>query len=96
MSVKPSWLQRRKTSVPVILELGGKSPVLVHPSSDMADVAQRIAVGKLWNAGQTCVAPDYMFLPKGKTAEFMDHFQQCATEACIPIFVHNPGLHLDY
>lgn len=52
--------------VPVILELGGKSPVLVHPSSDMADVAERIAVGKLWNAGQTCVAPDYMFLPKGK------------------------------
>jgi len=62
--------------VPVILELGGKSPVLVHPSSDMADVAERIAVGKLWNAGQTCVAPDYMFLPKGKTAEFMNHYEQ--------------------
>lgn len=62
--------------VPVILELGGKSPVLVHPSSDMADVAERIAVGKLWNAGQTCVAPDYMFLPKGKTAEFLDHYEQ--------------------
>lgn len=66
--------------VPVILELGGKSPVLVHPSSDMADVAERIAVGKLWNAGQTCVAPDYMFLPKGKTAEFMEHFEQFVTE----------------
>ena len=66
--------------VPVILELGGKSPVLVHPSSDMVDVAQRIAVGKLWNAGQTCVAPDYMFLPKGKTAEFMEHFEQFVTE----------------
>ncbi|MDM1311065.1 coniferyl aldehyde dehydrogenase [Acinetobacter indicus] len=62
--------------VPVILELGGKSPVLVHPSSDMADVAERIAVGKLWNAGQTCVAPDYMFLPKGKTAEFLGHYEQ--------------------
>ncbi|MDO4580751.1 MAG: coniferyl aldehyde dehydrogenase [Acinetobacter sp.] len=62
--------------VPVILELGGKSPVLVHPSSDMADVAERIAVGKLWNAGQTCVAPDYMFLPKGKTAEFLNHYEQ--------------------
>ncbi|MEN8392294.1 coniferyl aldehyde dehydrogenase [Acinetobacter indicus] len=62
--------------VPVILELGGKSPVLVHPSSDMADVAERIAVGKLWNAGQTCVAPDYMFLPKGKTAEFVNHYEQ--------------------
>ncbi|WP_168418523.1 MULTISPECIES: coniferyl aldehyde dehydrogenase [Acinetobacter] len=69
-----------KNLVPVILELGGKSPVLVHPSSDMADVAQRLAVGKLWNAGQTCVAPDYMFLPKGKTAEFMEHFERYVTE----------------
>ena len=60
--------------VPVILELGGKSPVLVHKSSDMQDVAQRIAVGKLWNAGQTCVAPDYMFLPRGKTQEFKEYF----------------------
>jgi len=60
--------------VPVILELGGKSPVLVHESSDMQDVAQRIAVGKLWNAGQTCVAPDYMFLPKGRTQEFLEHY----------------------
>ena len=64
--------------VPVILELGGKSPVLVHPSIDLRDVAQRIAVGKLWNAGQTCVAPDYMFLPRGKTAEFIDHFKACS------------------
>ena len=63
-----------KNLVPVILELGGKSPVLVHKSSDMQDVAQRIAVGKLWNAGQTCVAPDYMFLPRGKTQEFLEHF----------------------
>src|SRR5690606_28098463 len=46
--------------VPVILELGGKSPALVHPSINLKDVAQRVAVGKLWNAGQTCVAPDYM------------------------------------
>lgn len=61
--------------VPVLLELGGKSPVIVHPSSDMKEVAQRIAFGKLWNAGQTCVAPDYMFLPKGKTAEFAENFK---------------------
>nr|MBP7884543.1 aldehyde dehydrogenase family protein [Acinetobacter sp.] len=61
--------------VPVILELGGKSPALVHSSMNIRDVAQRVAVGKLWNAGQTCVAPDYMFLPKGKTAEFTKHYQ---------------------
>lgn len=66
--------------VPVILELGGKSPVLVHPSIDLEDVAQRLAAGKLWNSGQTCVAPDYMFLPKGRTAEFIDHFKACVEE----------------
>jgi len=65
--------------VPVILELGGKSPVVVHPSMNMKDLAQRIAVGKLWNAGQTCVAPDYMFLPKGKTEEFIAEFRTIAT-----------------
>jgi coniferyl-aldehyde dehydrogenase len=62
--------------VPVILELGGKSPVLVHPSMDIYDVAQRLAAGKLWNAGQTCVAPDYLFLPRGKTEEFVQKFSQ--------------------
>ena len=66
--------------VPVILELGGKSPVLVHPSIDLDDVAQRVAVGKLWNAGQTCVAPDFMFLPKGKTQEFIEKFKACVLE----------------
>ncbi|MCL6231980.1 MULTISPECIES: coniferyl aldehyde dehydrogenase [Acinetobacter] len=74
--------------VPVILELGGKSPVLVHPSIDLADVAQRLAVGKLWNAGQTCVAPDYVFLPRGKTAEFLDHYKVCV-EAMYPSIAHN-------
>ena len=74
--------------VPVILELGGKSPVLVHPSIDLADVAQRLAVGKLWNAGQTCVAPDYVFLPRGKTAEFLDHYKVCV-EAMYPSIAQN-------
>ena len=61
--------------VPVILELGGKSPAIIHPSMDMKDAAQRLAVGKLWNAGQTCVAPDYLFLPKGRAAEFIENFK---------------------
>jgi len=43
-------------------------------------VAQRLAAGKLWNSGQTCVAPDYMFLPKGKTAEFIEHYSACVAE----------------
>ena len=75
--------------VPLILELGGKLPVLVHPSIHLRDVAQRIAAGKLWNAGQTCVAPDYMFLPKGKTAEFIEHFRECVEEM-YPDILHNP------
>ncbi|WP_288387701.1 coniferyl aldehyde dehydrogenase [uncultured Acinetobacter sp.] len=65
--------------VPVILELGGKSPAIVHPSMDMKEAAQRLAVGKLWNAGQTCVAPDYLFLPKGRAAEFIENFKLIAT-----------------
>jgi coniferyl-aldehyde dehydrogenase len=66
--------------VPVILELGGKSPVLVHSSMDLYDVAQRLAAGKLWNAGQTCVAPDYIFLPRGKTEAFVQQFKNFVEE----------------
>ncbi|MCH4246952.1 MAG: coniferyl aldehyde dehydrogenase [Acinetobacter populi] len=61
--------------VPVILELGGKSPAIVHPELPLKDAAQRLAMGKLWNAGQTCVAPDYLFLPRGKTTEFAGFFE---------------------
>lgn len=75
--------------VPVILELGGKSPTIVHSSSEMKDVAQRVAVGKLWNSGQTCVAPDYMFLPKGKTAEFIENFETYVFEM-YPSILNNP------
>ena len=74
--------------VPVILELGGKSPAIVHPSMDLKDVAQRLAVGKLWNSGQTCVAPDYLFLPRGKTAEFIQQFKSFAS-TMYPSIAHN-------
>ncbi|MDV6373686.1 aldehyde dehydrogenase family protein [Deinococcus arenicola] len=47
----------------VTLELGGKSPAILHPSADLKTAAERIAWGKLLNAGQTCVAPDYVLLP---------------------------------
>ena len=52
---------------PVTLELGGKSPVVVDPGVDLAATAQRIVRGKFLNAGQTCVAPDYV-LAVGDTA----------------------------
>lgn len=48
----------------VTLELGGKSPALVHESADLDLTAERLAWGKLLNAGQTCVAPDYVLVPQ--------------------------------
>ncbi|KMJ57688.1 aldehyde dehydrogenase [Bacillus sp. LL01] len=51
-----------KRLVPVTLELGGKSPCIVHEDANIEVVAQRIAWGKFMNAGQTCVAPDYILV----------------------------------
>jgi coniferyl-aldehyde dehydrogenase len=58
--------------VPVTLELGGKSPVLVDHGQPLDRVAAGIAYGKLANAGQTCIAPDYVLLPEGDLAEFVE------------------------
>jgi coniferyl-aldehyde dehydrogenase len=55
---------------PVTLELGGKSPVIIDPSADLDQAAARIAYGKLLNAGQTCIAPDYVLLPEASLQEF--------------------------
>jgi len=64
-----------KNLTPVTLELGGKSPAIVDASADIAVAAGRIAFGKLLNAGQTCVAPDYVLLPKGREQAFVDAFR---------------------
>ncbi|MGC7965284.1 aldehyde dehydrogenase family protein, partial [Salmonella enterica] len=53
---------------PVTLELGGKSPAILDASCRMTSSLQRIAFGKLLNAGQTCVAPDYLLVPRGQAA----------------------------
>ncbi|MEO0908446.1 MAG: coniferyl aldehyde dehydrogenase [Pseudomonadota bacterium] len=50
--------------VPVTLELGGKSPVVMGRSADFAKAGERIAMGKMLNAGQICLAPDYMIVPE--------------------------------
>ncbi|EAQ30294.1 coniferyl aldehyde dehydrogenase [Erythrobacter sp. NAP1] len=50
--------------VPVTLELGGKSPVILGRSADFAKAGERIALGKMMNAGQICLAPDYMYVPE--------------------------------
>jgi len=57
--------------VPVTLELGGKSPALVHADFDLGRAAERIAVGKLFNGGQTCIAPDYALVPAGRERAFV-------------------------
>jgi coniferyl-aldehyde dehydrogenase len=74
---------------PVTLELGGKSPAIVDTSSDLADSARRIAVGKLFNAGQTCIAPDYVLVPKAQQQAFAQAFTQAVTEL-YPTLENNP------
>ncbi|MCF1465841.1 coniferyl aldehyde dehydrogenase [Agrobacterium vitis] len=54
---------------PLTLELGGKSPVLIAPDYPIADAARDIAFGKLMNAGQTCIAPDYVLVEKAKLGD---------------------------
>lgn len=56
---------------PVTLELGGKSPCLIDESANLAVAAKRVAWGKWMNAGQTCVAPDYVLIPKKLEASFV-------------------------
>jgi len=57
---------------PVTLELGGKSPAIVDGSADLDEAAERIAYAKLLNAGQTCIAPDYAFVPDSAVQDFAD------------------------
>jgi coniferyl-aldehyde dehydrogenase len=58
---------------PVTLELGGKSPAIVAPDFPIETAAERILWAKTFNAGQTCVAVDYAFLPRGSEEEFVGH-----------------------
>ncbi|OBP14921.1 coniferyl-aldehyde dehydrogenase [Rheinheimera sp. SA_1] len=65
---------------PVTLELGGKSPLLIAPDIDVNSIADRIMFGKTANAGQTCVAPDYLLVPRAQLTATIDalklQFQQ--------------------
>ncbi|MFL6837070.1 MAG: coniferyl aldehyde dehydrogenase [Bradyrhizobium sp.] len=60
---------------PVTLELGGKSPAIVDRSADLDQAAGRIAYGKLLNAGQTCIAPDYALVPEASMQDFAERLQ---------------------
>ena len=61
--------------VPVTLELGGKSPTIIDNDIDIKTAVSRLILGKTLNAGQTCVAPDYIFCPENKVAELTQAFQ---------------------
>ncbi|MFN7780828.1 MAG: coniferyl aldehyde dehydrogenase [Betaproteobacteria bacterium] len=56
---------------PVTLELGGKSPTVIAPGYDLKHAAARVLAGKLLNAGQTCIAPDYVLVPRGEVDAFV-------------------------
>jgi len=71
-----------KNLTPVTLELGGKSPALVGRTADIGDVARRVMKAKTFNAGQICLAPDYVLLPKGTE----DAFVAFATEGVHEMF----------
>ncbi|MGO4328106.1 aldehyde dehydrogenase family protein [Cupriavidus sp. 2TAF22] len=75
--------------VPVTLELGGKSPTIVSQSADLREAAARIMAGKLCNAGQICLAPDYVFVPKASVEAFIDAARDTVAR-CYPTLRDNP------
>lgn len=62
----------------VTLELGGKSPVVVDETAKIKNAATKIAWGKLINAGQTCIAPDHVYVHRSKLEEFITHYKTAA------------------
>ena len=75
--------------VPVTLELGGKSPVILAEDYDIGKAAKSIAVGKFFNAGQTCVSPDYALVARDGAEKFA-HGVLAAAEAMYPKLTGNP------
>lgn len=65
---------------PVILELGGKSPVIIDRGADLTQAAEAIISGKLMNAGQTCVAPDYVLVPREIQDQFIEKLRTAAAK----------------
>nr|WP_294523002.1 coniferyl aldehyde dehydrogenase [uncultured Rhodopila sp.] len=65
---------------PVTLELGGKSPCIIGTDAALPAAAQSVAFGKLLNAGQTCVAPDYALVPRARFDEFVDLVREAITK----------------
>ena len=69
-----------KYLTPMVLELGGKSPCIVDRDADLAKAAKRIAWGKCLNSGQTCIAPDYLFVHEQVRDAFVGEFRKALKE----------------
>ena len=69
-----------KNLTPVVLELGGKSPCIIDKDADIKVSAKRIAWGKTLNAGQTCIAPDYLLIHRSKIEQFVSEFAKAIRE----------------
>ncbi len=78
-----------KHLTPVTLELGGKSPCVIAPDYPMAKAVARIAAMKFLNAGQTCIAPDFVLVAKGQRDTFVDAFRSTVLSA-YPNIAENP------
>jgi aldehyde dehydrogenase (NAD+) len=81
-----------KNLTPVTLELGGKSPCIVDKTTRLDYAAKRIAWGKFINAGQTCIAPDYLLVDRTIKAEFMTHL----VKAIQDLYGDNPATSPDF
>ena len=77
--------------VPVTLELGGKSPVVIGASADIGEAARRLAIAKGINAGQICISPDRVFVPAAQCEEFVRQFS-AAFSGLYPSVADNPDL----
>jgi coniferyl-aldehyde dehydrogenase len=74
---------------PVTLELGGKSPAILDADCDLPRAALSLVIGKMLNAGQTCIAPDYALVPRGRVQEFVEAMQRSARRR-YPELTRNP------
>lgn len=77
---------------PISLELGGKSPCIIDETADLKVAANRVAFGKFINAGQTCVAPDYLLIQENVKDEFLKHLKK----AIIKMYGKQPTKREDY
>jgi len=86
------YQQAASDLIPVTLELGGKSPVIVEADADLYIAARRIAFGKFLNAGQTCIAPDYLLVHRN----VRDRFLQKLEEVILAFYGPDPSQSRDY